>query len=102
MPTRKPAKRPAPRTVHFALNGTSDYTGWEATAKVDFPAAVLFDLESGELPRIIKAMDRIVTDHNMPDDQGKVATTMAEVDPVEGMMAVLNGLFDAMAKLPNR
>jgi uncharacterized tellurite resistance protein B-like protein len=98
---RKAAKRPAPRTVTVAIEG-GDFDGWEATARADFPAALLEDLQSGSISRIIAVLDAIVTDHNMPDSEDNVAAKMADVDPYAGLMEVANAIFDKIGKLPNR
>lgn len=96
---RRPAKRPASRTVDVTLGG--DYAGWEATCRADFPAKLIADLQAGSLDRIIAALDAIVIDHNFPNDADEIAATLAEVDYVAlGMLA--QELTDALAKLPNR
>ena len=98
---RKAAKRPAPRTVSVTVEG-GDFAGWEATAKADFPAGLLADLQSGSIQRIIAVLDAIVIDHNMPDKDDEIAKTMSEVDPYTGLMEVATAVFDAIGKLPNR
>jgi hypothetical protein len=47
---RKPARRPAPRTMEIAIT-EGDFTGWECVVRVDFPAAWLVDIQSGDLGR---------------------------------------------------
>lgn len=98
---RRPAKRPTPRTVTVTID-KGDYEGWEATAKADFPAGLLADLQSGSIERIIHVLDKIITDHNFPTADDELATSMAEVDPYGGLLEVANGLFDAIGKVPNR
>jgi hypothetical protein len=98
---RRAAKRPAPRTVTVLIE-SGDFAGWEATARADFPASLLAELESGKVERIMKALDVIVVDHNFPDMNDEVATSMAEVDPYTGLIAVADRIFDAIGKLPNR
>lgn len=97
---RKAAKRPTPRTV--TVTGTGDFEGWEATARADFPAGLIADLQSGDIGRIIHVLDVIVLDHNMPDANDEIAKTMAEVDPYTGLMEMASEIFDAIGKLPNR
>lgn len=98
---RKAARRPAPRTVTVTVkDGT--FEGWEATARADFPAALLADLQSGDIDRIMTVLDAVILDHNMPNSQDEIAATMAEVDPYSGLMEIANLVFDAIAKLPNR
>jgi hypothetical protein len=98
---RKPAKRPAIRTVHVLLED-GDFAGWEATARADFPARLLSDLQSGNIGRIIGVLDAIVLDHNFPDEKDQLATSMGDVDPYDGLLEVAGGIFDAIGKLPNR
>jgi hypothetical protein len=98
---RKAAKRPTPRTVTATIE-KGDFEGWEATARADFPASLLADLQSGSISRIIGVLDGIVIDHNMPDVNDEVAKTMGEVDPYSGLMEVASAIFDAIGKLPNR
>jgi hypothetical protein len=98
---RKAAKAPEQRTVTFTVPDGA-FEGWEATAAADFEASVLADLQSGVIERIVKAMTEIVIDHNMPDRKGEIAKDLADVKPYDGLMAVGAGLFEALAKLPNR
>lgn len=98
---RRAAKRPAPRTVTVLIED-GDFAGWEATARADFPASLLAELESGKVERIMKALDLIVLDHNFPDSTDEVAASMSEVDPYDGLLVVSDRIFDAIAKLPNR
>jgi hypothetical protein len=98
--TNRPAPRPTPRTVHVKLSGAFD--GWEVTARADFPARLLADLQSGELTRIWTVLDEIVTEHNLPNGQDELADAMADVDPYDGLLEVATGIFDAIGKLPNR
>lgn len=101
MSARKPAKRPAPRTVTVAV-AEGDFAGWEATARADFPARVLADLQSDSIARIMAALDVIIVDHNFPDATDAIAGSMADVDPYEGLLRIAGELFEAIGKLPNR
>lgn len=98
---RRPAKRPAARTVTVTIM-SGDFEGWEATARADFPARLLTDLSSGDMGRIIAALDEIITEHNFPDAADELAETMADVDPYSGLIRVSTDIFDAIGKLPNR
>lgn len=98
---RKAARRPTPRTVSVSVT-KGEFEGWEATAKADFPAGLLGDLQSGNIDKIIGVLDAIVIDHNMPDMDDEIAKSMAEVDPYAGLMEIANLVFDAIGKLPNR
>ena len=98
---RKPAKRPVSRTVTVAIE-EGDFAGWQATARADFPAGLLADLQSGDIGSIIGVLDKIITDHNFPDANDELAATMADVDPYDGLLTVSSEIFDAIGKLPNR
>jgi hypothetical protein len=94
------AKRPEPRTV--SVRGEGVWDGWEATARADFPARVLFALQSPRLEDVFGALDSIVITHNLPDENGELAGSMADVDPREGALAIAGLIFDAIGSLPNR
>ena len=79
-----------------------DYGGWTVTARADFAARVLGDLQSGEIERIMRGLDAIVISHNMPDADGEIAAAMADVDPYDGLLKAAAMIFDAIGKLPNR
>jgi len=98
---RRPAGRPAPRTVDVTV-AAGEFAGWSCTARADFPARVLADLQSGSIDRIMVALDVIIVDHNFPGADGELAETMADVDPYRGLLAVAGDALDAIGKLPNR
>lgn len=98
---RRPAKRPAGRTVHVVI-AEGDFEGWEATAKADFPARLLADLQSGSVERLIGVLEAIIVDHNFPDAEDEIAVHMGDVDPYDGLMTLGGELLDAIGKLPNR
>jgi hypothetical protein len=97
---RRAAKRPEPRTVHVVLTG--EFEGWEATARADFPAKLLEAFESGRIAPILDALESIIIDHNMPDQNGDIAEHLADVDPYAGLLAVSTAIGDAVSQLPNR
>lgn len=99
---KRAGKRPAPRMVTFSGPAGGEYADWTMTARADFPANVLASLQSGQISDIVSALDRIVVDHNLPDESGEVATSMGEVDPYDGLVIMAQGIFDALDKLPNR
>jgi hypothetical protein len=98
---RKVAGRPAGRTVDVEIEA-GDYAGWAATARADFPARVVADLQSGDIDRVLSALDRIVVSHNMPGTDGELAPAFSDVDPYQGMLAVAGAIMSAIQKLPNR
>lgn len=100
--SRRPARKPKPRTVQVTVPD-GDFAGWSCTAKADFPSRILSDLQSGNLDRIMAALDAIVVDHNFPSEAGDtVAKTMADVDPYTGLMKVAGDVFAAIQALPPR
>lgn len=99
---RPVARRSPPRTVEILLNGGGPFDGWAATCRADFPSRWIRDLESGDIDRMMGAMDKIVLDHNFPDEEGELAQTMADVDPWTGLVAVMGELTAAIGRLPPR
>ena len=95
------AHRPAPRTVSVSI-AEGEFAGWEATARADFPASVLADMQGDDIGKIMAALDRVVITHNLPAEDGEVAARMADVDPYEGALKICEAIFDAIGKLPNR
>lgn len=94
------APRPEPRTVSVRGEDGTPWARWEVTAKADFPARVLFDLQSTDLPTFYAALDRIVLTHNLPDENGELAGSMADVDPRQGAQHMASQVFDAISALP--
>jgi hypothetical protein len=92
------AKAPEPRTV--TVRGEGVWEGWEVTAKADFPASVLIGLTSEDQATFYTALDRIVIEHNLPNEQGTLADSMAEVQPREGARYMSGLIFEAIAALP--
>lgn len=75
------------------------FAGWEATIRIHFPARELAALQSGQVDRMIAAFDRIIVDHNLTDDDGRPASSVADVD-YAGMFALLKACMDAVSALP--
>lgn len=101
MTKRKAARRPPPRTVEVTI-AEGDFAGWWARARADFPARLVAELDSGKVERIVAALGQIVIEHNMPDESGEVAATLADVDPWAGMVAISQAIGEAIGQLPNR
>lgn len=103
MSTRKrvAARRPPPRTVTATIEA-GDFEGWTATARADFPARLVIDLNSGQVEKILGVLEVIITDHNMPDSEGEIAEHLADVDPYSGLLEIANALGEQLAALPNR
>lgn len=107
---RAAARRPAPRTVTIILPRTTRsgrligeaYAGWEAECRVDFPAAWITGLDSGDLPTVLDVLGRIIVSHNLPNADDELAATLADVDPFDGLRAISDALGDAIGSLPPR
>lgn len=95
------AARPPARTIEVELT-EGPFAGWRCTARADFPASVLEQLQSDQIADIVGAFDRIVIDHNFPNEHDDVATSMGEVDPYDGLLAVVGEVFDRLGTLPPR
>ena len=71
--------------------------------RADFPARLLIRLQRTEDPtEVLAAFQDLVLDHNMPDSDGKIAKSLLDIDPYEGVVAVVGAAFDAIGKLPPR
>lgn len=92
------AKAPEPRTV--TVHGEGTWEGWQMTVRADFPASVLMGLTSEDIGAFYAAFDRIVTEHNFPDENGNLATSMAEVQPRAGARHMADLAFEAIGALP--
>lgn len=95
------AAKPAPRTVTVEIS-EGDFAGWRCVAIADFPARVVADLESGKVALIFAALDRIILEHNFPDEAGELAGSMADVDPLRGVVAIAGAIAHKIESLPNR
>ena len=98
---RRPARRPAPRTVTATIEG-GDFDGWEATARADFPARLIVELASGDIDRVLAVLETIIVDHNMPNDRDEIAEHLADVDPYSGLIEVANAIGAKLGSLPPR
>jgi hypothetical protein len=100
---RKAARRPdgyAARTVTVKLK--APFEEWVAECRADFPLRVFQDLNSGDIDRVLPALDRIVLEHNFPDETGELATALADVDPPDAVTLLVEGLSEEVGKLPPR
>ncbi len=97
----KVAARPPARTVEVEV-AKGPFAGWAASARADFPAGLLVDLESGTAAGVIAALKVIVLEHNMPNTAGELAATLDEVDPYDGLMVVAGEILGAIRTLPPR
>lgn len=95
------AQRPPARTVTVVIDEGA-FDGWSATARADFPASLLLEFDSGNATRIVAALRTIVVEHNMPNSAGKLAATVDEVDPYDGLLAIAAKITEAIGRLPPR
>ena len=72
-------KSVAPRTVRIDL--PEPYAGRYVVARLDFPARVLIELQSGDFARTLGAFDGVVVEHNLPDTAGARAASLLDADP---------------------
>lgn len=100
-PVRNVAAAPERRTVSVTL--AAPFDGWECVAYASFKAKLSGELMSGDVDRIVGALDRIIVTHNFPDmdDPEALAEGMGDVD-VEALGAVVDAVFEAIGKLPPR
>lgn len=100
-PRRAVAKRPEPRTIEVAIS-EGDFEGWWALVRVDFPAALLEDIQSDNATRFLAASAKVIVEHNFPGTDGALAKTLADVDPYDGLVEIMRAFFDAKRSLPPR
>lgn len=82
------APRPEPRTVIVGV-AEGRFAGWKARVLLDWPAELLEEFTSGDMARIMAGAERIIVEHNFPTTDGTHAPSLAKVDPVQGLLAVL-------------
>ena len=92
--------KPETRTIRVDLQ--APYEGFYAVVKVDFPARVLLELQSGDFERTMEAFSKLVLDHNLTDERGNKATSFLDVDPVELANKVIESWGNELGKLPPR
>lgn len=79
------------------------FAGWTVTMRADFPARILARLQTpDDTADFMAALDSVITDHNLPDGDGELAGSMADVVPWDGVVAVAGAAFEAIGKLPPR
>lgn len=98
---RRPAPRPR-RTVEIRI-AEGDFAGWECTAYRDFPARILTQLETKDPKAFLAVAAQLIVpgSWNFPDSDDQVAATLEDVDPLTGILVVMEALFDTIAALPN-
>lgn len=92
--------KPQARTIRVDL--AAPFEGFYAVVKVDFPARVLIELQSGDFARTMEAFSSLVIDHNLTDTNGAVVKSFLDVDPVEMANKVIESWGNELGKLPPR
>lgn len=100
--TAEPKAAPGLPARTATLELEAPYEGWVFTIRLDYPARVLEQLLSGSVVTITRALDTLVIEHNFPDVDGKVAASMLDVYPVEGVLAAFDAYQDHRLTVPNR
>jgi hypothetical protein len=93
-------KKPEGRVIRYELK--EPYVGFYVVARADFPARTLVELQSGDLDRSLSAFTRLVTDHNLTDDQDNKVESMLDADPMDMVVKAMEGWVEALGKLPPR
>ena len=92
--------KPDFRTVEVSLSAPFD--GWKATMRAEgVPARIFIELQSGNVERSMKAVDRLVVSHNFLDETGEPATSVLDA-PMDALTDAIGKWSDAVAALPPR
>jgi hypothetical protein len=94
--TENTTKPLAPRTVRIDL--PEPYVGRYVVARLDFPARVLIELQSGEFERTLNAFDGVVIEHNLPDTTGARAASLLDADPFKMVERAIELWGEALGK----
>jgi len=97
---KRAGRKPKPRTV--TVTGPGEFSTWECTARADFPARLMVDLQSGNVSLVLAAFGAIVVEHNFPNVDGEIAATLEDVDPYTGLTELAGAIFEAIGRLPPR
>lgn len=93
------APRPEPRTVVIGFD-EGRFAGWRARVVVEWPASLIEEFESKDAGRILAAADALIVAHNFPDAKGAHAKRLADVDPFQGVAAVIGLAMRSSSSLP--
>lgn len=92
--------KPDFRTVEVSLG--TPFEGWKATMKAEgVPARVFIELQSGNVERSLKAVERLVVSHNFLNEDGQPAESVLDA-PMDALTDAIGKWSDAVAALPNR
>lgn len=88
--------RPQARNVRIECTGAN--SGTYFVARLDFPARLLIELQSGEFNRQLQAFQKIVTDHNAVDETGAKAQDFLDIDRFSAVQEALEVWGAALGK----
>jgi hypothetical protein len=92
--------KPDFRTVEVAL--PAPFEGWVATMRAEgVPARVFIELQSGNVERSMKAVERLIVSHNFLDEAGESAASVLDA-PMDALTEAISRWSDAVAALPPR
>lgn len=84
------------------VNLSAPFDGWKATMRAEgIPARIFIELQSGNVERSMKAVDRLVVNHNFLDETGEPAATVLDA-PMDALTDAIGKWSDAVAALPPR
>jgi hypothetical protein len=88
------------RTV--TVEGEGDAADWTLTMRRDFSARMLEDLRAADdVVAVLRAADQLVIDHNLPDVNGAIATSLLDVVPASACYGLVRKAMAEIAKVPN-
>jgi hypothetical protein len=92
--------KPDFRTVEVAL--PAPFEGWIATMRAEgVPARIFIELQSGNVERSMKAVERLIVKHNFLDEAGEPAESVLDA-PMDALTEAISRWSDAVATLPPR
>ena len=92
--------KPNFRTVQVSLS--APFEGWTATMRAEgVPARIFIELQSGNVERSMKAMERLIVAHNFLDETGEPAASALDA-PMDALTDAIGKWSDAVAALPPR
>jgi len=92
--------KPDFRTVEVTL--AAPFEGWTATMRAEgVPARVFIELQSGNVERAMKAVERLIVSHNFLDESGEPAASVLDA-PMDALSEAISRWSDAVAALPPR
>jgi hypothetical protein len=92
--------KPDFRTVEVVL--PAPFEGWVATMRAEgVPARIFIELQSGNVERSMKAVERLIVSHNFLDEAGDPAESVLDA-PMDALTEAISKWSDAVAALPPR